>query len=44
MWEVDAIPLQFVDLATHSDKRVGEVGAMVLKQVSKSRRSDETII
>ena len=44
VWEVAAIPLRFVNLATHSDKRVGEVGTMVLKQVSKSRRSDEAVI
>ena len=44
VWEVAAIPLRFVNLATHSDKRVGEVGTMVLKQVSKFRRSDEAII
>jgi hypothetical protein len=44
VWEVAAMPLRFVNLATHSDKRVGEVGTMVLKQVSKSRRSDEAVI
>ena len=44
VWEVATILLRFVDLATHSDKRVGEVYAMVLKQVSKSRRGDEAII
>jgi len=44
VWEVAAIPLRFVNLATHSDKSVGEVGTVVLKQVSESRRSDEAVI